>query len=245
MFNILKADFAVARRLAFDATVAAHPDEGFYVDTLDFAVYGGRASLLTLAQRAALDVLDRIAVLVNDYLDVGVPPHRVQFTSFWFEGDGAARRWRPKIEAEIRAGNGPAVALTDLAEDLDKLGALRFHRDARNAGTHRFAVLHDISGGRSASSEAVEHFEFDSYFPLVTATLQLARSAILYTAEFIAWRERRIRPAGAIGSLFAPSHHWVTRHARAMLYVSTPASAGPRRIAPSGPRRAFRHPVPK
>lgn len=209
MFNVLKADFAVARRLAFDASVAPHPDDGLYVDTLDFAVYGRRASLLTLAQRSALDVLDRVAVLMNDYLRVGVPPHRVQFTSFWFEGDGAARGWRTTIDAEIRAGNGPAVALADLAEDLDKLGALRLHRDARNAGTHRFAVLHDTGGGRSVSSEAVEHFEFDSYFSLVVATLQLARSAILYTAEFIAWRERRIRPAGVIGSLFAPSHHWV------------------------------------
>lgn len=68
ILNVLKADFLVARRLAFEAEEiidetggwAQHQsDPGMYTDTLNYAVYGEVSSKLVLAHRAALDVLDK------------------------------------------------------------------------------------------------------------------------------------------------------------------------------------------
>lgn len=210
MFNLLKADFAAARALAYQATATPHPDDGLYVDTLDYGVYGQRTSLLVLAQRAALDLLDRVAVCANAYLASGLLPTRVNYRMFWWTGEGPGRVWRKEVSDEIEAGNVAAVALADLADDLTPAGALRGHIDARNAGTHRFLVLHDIALGDSATSPAVEHEDYGRFFDIVVATLQLARSAVLYLGELIALREQRIcRKDGAIGTLFAPPHHHI------------------------------------
>lgn len=91
MLNLLKADYLVARRLAFNAERMLdeapygqhHDDPGRYIDTLDHALYGEPAGMLILAQRSALDTLDKIAVAVNDHLNLGDDPRKVNFRDFW------------------------------------------------------------------------------------------------------------------------------------------------------------------
>ena len=68
MLNVMKSDFLAARYLAYQALTAKFPDSGFYTDTLDYAVYGIAPSLLSLAQRACIDVLDKIAAATTEYL---------------------------------------------------------------------------------------------------------------------------------------------------------------------------------
>jgi len=52
----MKADYILSRKLLFDAMEDNYKyvDTGFYSDTLDYATYGIKSSLLTLAQRASV-----------------------------------------------------------------------------------------------------------------------------------------------------------------------------------------------
>jgi tetratricopeptide (TPR) repeat protein len=102
--NVLKAEFLVVRRLAFrgaqmhaESGGRQHPDDpGLYTDTLDGAFYGEAPALLLLAQRSALDVLDKIAVTANEHFGSGLPPSRVEYSNYW--KDPRTGQIRPQLE---------------------------------------------------------------------------------------------------------------------------------------------------
>jgi hypothetical protein len=205
MINQLKADFCGARWLAYTARTSPPQDTALYIDTLDYSVYGAGPSLLVLAQRAALDVLDRVAVCASDYLKTGDKPNTIHFRPFWREKGGTGA-WRPTILEEITAGNPGLIALGELALDLCQGGLLSFKHELRNIGTHRFVVLHDIGAIASRPSDAIEHFDINVWFAETIATLQTARSAILYLLDAIDWRERRTRSERAFTMPLIPHH---------------------------------------
>ena len=149
IINVLKADFLVARRLAFDAEEsiaetggwAQHQsDPGVYTDTLNYAVYGEVSSKLVLAHRAALDVLDKTAVAVNEHLQIGDDPRRVSFRKFWFDGS-AGTQLRSALMRHEELAN-VVLSMAELALDMTPGGLYGHAQDIRNAGTHRFVTIH-------------------------------------------------------------------------------------------------------
>jgi hypothetical protein len=163
-------------------------------------------------------LLDRVAVVANEYLGVGLQPENVNFRRFWREDN--APTWRPPLAAEIQRGNVALVALSEIAADLSdhtkrgsRPGLLMDHRELRNAGTHRFTVIHDMGKGvGSAPSAAVEHRSQGEFERATLATLRLARAALFHLLECIESREgRHRREAKAAGrhvaTMFVPPHH--------------------------------------
>jgi hypothetical protein len=215
MFNCLKSDYLVARELLFAGFQEVQRGEsGWYADTLDYAIYGKRSSLLLLAQRAAYDLLDHVAVALNDYLKVGLEPRSVCFSKFWRQPKSA--KWPEAVEKEITAGNPALVALSEIAADLDgtRLGEsqsiplLHRHRHLRHAGTHRFTVLHDIQVGEYRECAAIEHASLDDFQRTALHTLKLARASLLHFLEVVGYRESRHRAKdGLVGTLPIFSHH--------------------------------------
>lgn len=83
MMNTMKADYLAARWLAFTSLYNDNfPESGYYADTLDYALYGIKYSLITHAQRIAFDILDKIAVAVANYLGFK-KPEKASFRSIW------------------------------------------------------------------------------------------------------------------------------------------------------------------
>ena len=217
-WNVLKSDFLTARWLAYTASAGdlPVPDTGFYSDTLDYANYGMRSSTLVLAQRAACDVLDKIAVAASDYLQL--PGKQIYFGSRWHLCDTKNRwqlakplKWQPKIEAEIKAGNSSLIALSELAYDYSR-GHLHPKKKARNAATHGLVVLHDmLIDGRSRVSTSIERHREVDFGRVVVESLQIARAALMYFREVVAAREARMhqRRSGIAIPMMVPSHHWV------------------------------------
>ena len=208
MINVLKQDFLLARKLAFDSLNLEHrADSSYYADTLDYARYGEQPATLTLAQRAGIDILDRIAVTANEYLDVGLRPEKITFPGFWTT-DPKRPAWRSTLRAELAEGNRNLLALADLASDIDTGGYLSGHRQLRHTGTHRFIVLHDLKGS-SETSLAVEHLQVSDFQDQLMATLRIARAALLYLVSLINHREHRLghgRGAQTV-RLHVPGHH--------------------------------------
>ncbi len=217
MFNLLKADFVLARDLAWRATTQEWPRTARYGDTLDYARYGAATSALVLAHRSALDVLDKVAVLANHYFALGEKPKRVDFPSLWREKQkksasaAGAPALRPEVDAMIRGDASSLLGLVELAADYER-GWRRPQRDLRNAGTHRFVVLHDGHGERSArDAPEIERYGVEAFEREVLDGLRVARSAIQAVTFAIRQREMALRREhkGMLGTLVVPDHGWV------------------------------------
>ena len=175
-----------------------------YVDTLDYANYGTRTAVLRLAQRLAVDVLDKIAGALNEILGLGLSPESVNFLNLWRQKDGSLRS---AIAAEIQRGNQPLIALSEMREDLMKGGYLETKRSLRHSSTHRFTVLHDMLVGGYRPTRAVEHYAEAAFLAELIETLRLCRAALLYFVEMVDTRERTVDAAGLSVPLFLPPHH--------------------------------------
>lgn len=217
MFNMLKSDFILARDLLWRAIdESVWPATGRFGDTLDYATYGPDASALILAHRTAIDILDKIAVVANHYFEFGLLPDKVYFGKLWRGSPDKAtgvRLLNEKVEQAIRGGASALYGLVELAEDYDSsAGILRSQKDLRNAGTHRFVVLHDIGDpAHSRQAPEIEHHRRENFTQEVLRALRVARSAIQMLALSISQHEQGLvrRTEGLVGSLIVPDHDWI------------------------------------
>jgi len=188
------------------------------MDTLDYAVYGTKYSLLTLAQRSAHDILDKIAVATSDYYALP-SPKGASFAKAWYKQssvkkveDGQSPQWVDQLKTEIEDGNVALIALSEVAQDVvENDGYLRQKHLLRRAATHRFLVLHDIGPGDYRTNACVEHLNLDQYETHVIQTLQLVRAALIYFVEMIMRHEHSSsnNSDGPIPSLCVPTHHQI------------------------------------
>ncbi|POM13952.1 Uncharacterised protein [Burkholderia cepacia] len=214
MFNVLKSDFILARDLAWRALDEnVWPATGRFADTLDYATYGPDASALILAHRTALDLLDKIAVTANHYFELGQPPDKIYFGKLWRGNLDKATGMRPlteKVEAAIRGGANALYGLAELAEDYDSsAGILRSQRNLRNAGTHRFVVLHDFGDpAQSRQAPEIERHQREQFTQEALRALRVARSAIQMLALSISQHEQGLarRTTGIVASLVVHDH---------------------------------------
>lgn len=217
MFNVLKSDFILARDLAWRALDEnVWPSTGRFGDTLDYATYGPDASALILSHRTALDLLDKIAVTANHYFELGQLPDKVYFGKLWRGSPDKATGVRPlaeKVEAAIRGGANALYGLVELAEDYDSsAGILRSQKNLRNAGTHRFVVLHDFGDpAHSRQTPEIERHRREPFTQEALRALRVARSAIQMLALSISQHEQGLarRATGIVGSLVVPDHDWI------------------------------------
>ena len=192
------------------------PETGRFADTLDYAVYGPVASALVLAHRTALDLLDKVAVTANHYFAIGQVPRKVFFGSLWRQSGkkkAGASPLAPEVEKAIRAGAPALYALVELADDYeDEHGILRPQKALRNAGTHRFVVLHDLEDpAESRQAPEIERREQERFVQEMLGALRAARAAVQMLTLAITQRERSLATeanGGRIGMLL-PDHKWL------------------------------------
>jgi tetratricopeptide (TPR) repeat protein len=212
MFNVLKSDYLTARLLAYMASKGDLADSGKYFDTLDYATYGVRSSVLTLSQRLCLDVLDKIAVATSEYLGLPGKSESVYFRTRWLKRDKEkGLDWQPEVRNEIVNGNRAVIALAEVSYDIAEDGFLHEKKRLRNASTHRFAVLHDLGKKHIRECKsAIEHYDVEDFEIQLIETLQLTRAVLFYFVEMIRIREKRLGQDGILKvQLTVPDHDWI------------------------------------
>lgn len=217
MFNILKSDFILARDMVWRViNDNPWPTTGRFADTLDYATYGPDASALILAHRSALALLDKVAVTANHYFELGQQPDKVNFGKLWRQKPDKVTGICPlakTVDTTIRNGVSALYGLVELADDYDnKDGILRPQKDLRNAGTHRFVILHDLENPTcSRDVPEVEHHYRELFTHEVLHALRVARSSIQMLALAITQHEQGLaaQKSGMVGTLTVPDHDWV------------------------------------
>lgn len=221
MLNVMKADYALARQLfyeaRFDDCTTIFRETVKSGDTLDYSIYGVQVSAMCSAQRIAYDILDKIAVSLSGHLKLG-QAKRKTFDSFWYDDkNGKEKRLNETVKKEINAGNRGLLALYDLHRDTtkdvpEKAGFLRALKEYRNSSTHRFTVLHDenIGLGRT-SGKLVDHEHVTQFEELTLSSIRLARAALFYFCDAINSAEgRKPKPQNAISLIHeVPDHDYI------------------------------------
>jgi len=211
ILNVLKADYLVARRLAFEACHVAEngggwaqetTDPGVYVETLQYAVVGEVSAKLVLAHRAALDVLDKTAVAVNEHLSVGDDPDRVSFRTFWFEPKTDKVVLRTCLLAHPSVATG-VIAMAELAYDMTDDGVYAEAQVVRNAGTHRFVLLHH-GLKEVASTLTMQAMTLQEMVATTLDSLAAARAAFIYLVAMLsAYEADKAEKVSASGVLLS------------------------------------------
>jgi hypothetical protein len=90
-YNALKQEYVYSRWLAYEgmniskgSTHLSDKDVYLY-NTLDYPVYGFSSQQTATAYRIAYSIFDKIAYLLNDYLELNIPQHKVNFRTLWFK----------------------------------------------------------------------------------------------------------------------------------------------------------------
>jgi hypothetical protein len=209
-FNQLKQEYVSARYMYYEGITATKPHFSdrhvTQVNTLDYPAYCLAVERVKAAFRSAYSILDKLAFLINEYLDLGVPAHRTSLRSIWYQDQRCNRGLRVEFRARR---NWPMRGLYWLSKDLaeDRPGFREAMspdaqdlRVIRNHLEHKYLKLHEESWVGSHNSEdraggfsmdtLAKSLNRDDFERKTLRVLKLARAGLIYTSLAVHVEER-------------------------------------------------------
>ena len=145
------------------------------IDTLDYKVQNVYVQLLKFAFKNMYDILDKIAIFINEYLNLGKNQRYISFSNIWKEN----------VEINSKIKETKNYNLNALYQINKELGDGRFKelRNIRNAVTHRFMDVNIFRGKKMDEKLLVEK---------TIEMSQLVKRAIIYLISFVDVEERKM-----------------------------------------------------
>ena len=195
--NQIKEDFAVARLLLVQSQYHQEDfdrisERTIYVYALDYSQFNIYSGLLKSAFKEAFNILDKIAVFINDYYQLGHREEDIYFDSLRGKGRSASI-WEDDgtIRKEIvNSENISLYALYDIYRDF-KSGRCQRIQDIRNALTHRRLVIFDSSLTDWDSKSDKHNIGYDTMLNETIDLMKLVKAAIIYLINFVNTEEEK------------------------------------------------------
>lgn len=193
--NQIKEDYAVARLLLVQSQYSRRDFDNIsrrttFVNCLDYSQFNLYIGLLKSAFKEAYNILDKIAVFINDYYNLGLPADKIYFTSIWQKNG--------KIRNEIlNSKNISLYALYDIYQDFNS-GYYKKIKNIRNAITHRRLVIFDSVLTNWDKKDDKYNVGYDTMLYQTNELMRLTKSAIIYLINFVNIEENKKRTSGAI-----------------------------------------------
>jgi tetratricopeptide (TPR) repeat protein len=213
MFNQMKQEYVSARYLFYESLLAdtAHfSDKGVsLINTLDYPAYGLAVEKAKIALRMGYSLLDKIALFVNRYFELGLLESKVNFQNVWFaqkSGGGVARNANnePQIHQRLNdSGNWPLRGLVWLSKDLKEGQGLResLEPDAklmdqiRHHAEHQYLKVHNnfvaIRKSQSLPDKPTLAVTKHQLEKSCIKILKTVRAALIYLSLSVHSEERR------------------------------------------------------
>lgn len=190
--NQIKEDFAVARLLLVQSQFQRKDfnrisKRTLFVYSLDYSMFNIYIGLLKSAFKETYNILDKIAVFINDYYKIGMDPAKIHFhrSSFWQREN--------KIRKEyLDSRNISLYALFDIFLDF-KSEYYQKIKGIRNALTHRRLVIYDSTLTEWDKKDNSTNIDYETMFNETINLFRLVKSAIIYTINFVELEERKKR----------------------------------------------------
>lgn len=147
---------------------------------LDYSVSNIYVGHLKSAYKEAFSALDKIAVLINHYLGLGLPEERCYYRNVWYELDEKGEIGDPPIiKDKVKAEGYRLFGLYLLCQEL--CGSKYSH--IRNALTHRYLRVYRAVQGPKGT------YMFEDLTRTAIDVLYKIKCAIMYTSLFIESKE--------------------------------------------------------
>lgn len=201
-FNILKQEFITARYALFEAKTGKQKHfsdtDTLLINGYDGVYFGYRNEQMKIAYKLAYSILDKVALFINEYFLVGLPPVQVNFKKIWEQEKKGVATLRPIF---VDRENWPLRGLYFLSKDLfdesflaSSLPEAKQLADLRNKAEHRFLSLQELPFNVESTDNHV-YVTVDVFEQKVIRVLSMAREALIYlslamhTEESIRWAD--------------------------------------------------------
>ena len=151
------------------------------VNLLDYSASNIYVGHLKAAYKEAFSALDKIAILVNRYLGLGISEDRCYYRTVWYEHDADGDPSQPRVVAQIVRDQGPRLFGLYLLHH--ELGGK--YADIRNVLTHRYLRVYKAVQGPKGT------YLFEDLTSTTTEVLYKVKCAIVYISLFIHDKEQR------------------------------------------------------
>lgn len=193
--NLMKEEFVTARYLYFlsmDSQNVYAPSSKVtqYIKTPDTSDFGLRSGLLKASFRLAADCLDKIAIFINDYFELGHQVNQVYFSNVWYKDCDAKKRIIHPVLLPISKSNPFIYALLDVKRDwhLEALPAGPL-KDIRNQATHRKLILHWMYPNEQSKDSSL--WNADDFQKKTAFLLRIVKASIVYSVLAIDIEEQK------------------------------------------------------
>lgn len=210
--NEIKEKYVTARLLLYEACYPLIPTKEVnqlttYTWNMDYGVYGVHVGKMKMTIESAFNILDKIALFLNRYLQINRSEDSLTFVNFWQTDKDNA-----DIPNEILQINShPLGALYDIYVDLMDDEKLKRLKRMRNLSTHRYLLPHYLEPGKTIQADKEKyHINYADMPRDCIEALRLARSAIIYLTAFVNSAERAKHiPGRLIAPMFSlPYEHY-------------------------------------
>jgi len=206
--NQIKEDYATARLLLVQSQFKREDFDSIsrrttFVNTLDYSQFNLYFGLLKSAFKEAYNILDKIAVFINDYYKLGLSEDRIYFTSIWYCNN--CKKIRDEI---LKSKNISLYALYDIYQDF-KSDHYKNIQNIRNASTHRKLVIFDSMLTDWDKKDDKHNIGYDTMLNETINLLRLTKSAIIYLINFVNIEENKKRSNGLIAPMFVDTSQFL------------------------------------
>ncbi|MGU8957614.1 LA2681 family HEPN domain-containing protein [Clostridium perfringens] len=172
--NYVAARFLMVQSQYKDDNLSFIDNRLLIVNTLNYIENNIYIQLLKFAYKNMFDILDKIAIFINEYLSLGKSEKYIDFNNIW-----TSKNNKNKIHKIILECNNINLnALFSLSVDL-KNRELKYLNDIRNALTHRFLNI------KLFKNEDLEELDEKKLLSYTIQISQIVRSAIIYLLAFV------------------------------------------------------------
>jgi len=213
--NQIKEDYAVARVLLVQSQYKQKDFDSIskrtdFVNSLDYSQFNLYTGLLKSAFKEAYNILDKIAVFINDYYALGFKEEDIYFTSIrntkhkesiWEENN--------KIRAKIiQSKNISLYALCDIYQDFKSRHYGKI-QNIRNTLIHRKLVIFDSMLTDWDKKDDKRNIRYDTMLSETIHLLQLTKSAIIYLINFVNTEESKKIKDGLIAPMIVDTSQFL------------------------------------
>ena len=189
--NQIKEDYAVARLSLVQSQYKSDDFDSIsnrttFVYSLDYSQFNLYVGLLKSAFKEAYNVLDKIAVFINDYYKLGLREDKIYFTTIW-QKNGVMR------QELLESKNISLYALYDIYQDFKSNEYMKI-QNIRNAATHRRLVVFDSMLTDWDKKDDKHNIGYETILSETLKLFRLTKSAIIYLINFVNLEEERKKP---------------------------------------------------
>ena len=205
IFNQIKQEFVTARFFFYDGV---YHDGTHFSDrevtlyrVFDLPLYSINIEKVKIAFRLCYSIFDKIAYLLNIYLNLDIDKNKVTFRNIWHESGNVKNPIRTDI---FNTYNLALQGLFWLSKDLYEKNSSPIEPEAKEIATIRNYIEHKsfkvVEAKNPCWNEAPETYEIeeDAFYDKTMRLLRLTRSALLYLSFAIYAEESHKTPLGEI-----------------------------------------------